>query len=151
LELQRPLAYQEIAGERRNVEAAYTLSANHRVAFSFGAYDSSKPLVVDPVLNYSTYLGGSGDDLANAIAVDALGDAFVAGGTFSNDFPTKANGRHDRIDLVNPSDCAFRITTPAMIATSGPLYPELPRQIMNAIIAAQRTLVHHFVKLPKIV
>src|SRR5579863_629776 len=89
VELQRPLAYQEVAGERRNVEAAYALSANHRVAFTFAAYDSSKPLIVDPVLNYSTYLGGSGDDAGFAIAVDALGDAFVAGETISTDFPTK--------------------------------------------------------------
>ncbi len=92
VELQRPLAYQEVAGERRNVEAAYSLSGNHRVAFSFAAYDSSKPLIVDPVLNYSTYLGGSGDDAAFGIAVDALGDAFVAGETVSTDFPTTASG-----------------------------------------------------------
>jgi hypothetical protein len=107
VELQRPLAYQEIAGEHRNVEAAYTLSANHRVAFSFGAYDSSKPLVVDPVLNYSTYLGGSGDDFANAIAVDALGDAFVAGGTISNDFPTTAGGDQQAPQTASPNGAVF--------------------------------------------
>ena len=107
VELQRPLAYQEIAGARRNVEAAYTLSPNHRVAFSFGPYDPGKPLIVDPILNYSTYLGGSGDDLANAIAVDALGDAFVAGGTFSNDFPTTAGGDQPAPQAASTNGAVF--------------------------------------------
>jgi Abnormal spindle-like microcephaly-assoc'd, ASPM-SPD-2-Hydin/Beta-propeller repeat len=107
VELQRPLAYQEVAGERRTVEAAYTLSRSHRVAFTFAAYDSSKPLVVDPVLNYSTYLGGSGDDASFAIAVDALGDAFVAGETISTDFPTTANGSQQEPQPSNTVGAVF--------------------------------------------
>ena len=107
LKLQRPLAYQEFAGERRNVEAAYSLSGNHRVAFSFGSHDSSKPLIVDPVLDYSTYLGGSGDDAGFGIAVDALGDAFVAGLTFSNDFPTTARGFQQEPQTASTNGAVF--------------------------------------------
>jgi uncharacterized repeat protein (TIGR01451 family) len=53
-----------------------------------GAYDASRPLVIDPVLSYSTYLGGSFDDSASSIAVDAAGSAYVTGETNSTDFPT---------------------------------------------------------------
>jgi hypothetical protein len=51
-------------------------------------YDASRPLVIDPVLSYSTYLGGSDDDSGNGIAVDADGNAYVVGDTMSVDFPT---------------------------------------------------------------
>jgi len=59
------------------------------------SYDRSEPLVLDPVLNYSTYLGGSSDDGGApglGIAVDATGNAYVAGPRFSSDFPTTPNG-----------------------------------------------------------
>jgi hypothetical protein len=59
------------------------------VTFAVAAYDRSKPLVIDPVLVYSTYLGGSGNDYANAIAVDSTGHAYIAGSTLSVDFPTR--------------------------------------------------------------
>ena len=87
VELQKPLIYQMIGGKRRLIEGKYVLAADHRVRFSVADYDRSKPLVLDPVLNYSTYLGGSGEDTGNAIAVDGAGNAFVAGTTMSTDFP----------------------------------------------------------------
>src|SRR5205807_2241996 len=58
------------------------------VGFHVAAYDRSRPLVLDPVLAYSTYLGGSGWDTGYAIAVDAAGNAYVTGETLSSDFPT---------------------------------------------------------------
>jgi len=62
------------------------------VGFQVGAYDTSKPLVIDPVLSYSTYLGGSGGDSGNGIAVDASGDAYITGWTQSTNFPTTSGG-----------------------------------------------------------
>jgi len=93
VELQKPVVYQNINGERREIAGRYAMAGNHRVSFAVGTYDRSEPLVLDPVLNYSTYLGGSGieDNIgAAAIAVDSSGDAFVAGQTMSVDFPTTA-------------------------------------------------------------
>jgi hypothetical protein len=60
----------------------------YRVYFALGDYDAKRPLVIDPILSYSTYLGGSKTDSANAIAVAPDNTAFIAGGTSSLDFPT---------------------------------------------------------------
>jgi hypothetical protein len=76
-------------GQRTPVDAHYALHAGNQVGFKVGSYDRSRPLIIDPVvLSYSTYLGGSGTDQGNAIAVDSSGSAFVAGITNSTDFPT---------------------------------------------------------------
>ncbi len=88
VELQKPLIYQQVKGERQEIRGKYTLAGDHRITFSITKYDRNEPLVLDPVLNYSTYLGGTADDDGSAIAVDASGDAFVAGTTLSTDFPT---------------------------------------------------------------
>jgi len=72
---------------RQLLDVRYVLAADNRVSFAARGYDRSKPLVIDPVLLYSTYLGGSGIDVANGIAVGIDGTAFVAGGTASTDFP----------------------------------------------------------------
>jgi len=83
LRQKKPVAYQTIDGKRRIVPASYKLSGNHTVSFALGHYDSSKALVIDPILSYSTYLGGSKRDNGWAIAVDAEGRAYVAGDTLS--------------------------------------------------------------------
>lgn len=83
----KPIAYQEIDGERREIAARYRIEG-HKVGFEIGAYDRSQLLIVDPVLVYSTFLGGSDFEDGLGIAVDAQGNAYLTGGTGSTDFPT---------------------------------------------------------------
>jgi hypothetical protein len=85
----RPVSYQRIDGRRVPVDSAYTLGAGGAVGFSAGAYDPRYPLVIDPELEYSTYLGGAREDFpTGGIAVDRHGNAYISGRTFSPDFPT---------------------------------------------------------------
>jgi hypothetical protein len=84
----RPVAYQMAGGAERPVASRYLLKGKQEVTFQIAHYDPSQALVIDPVLSYSTYLGGSNIDFANAIAIAPDGTAFIAGGTFSSDFPT---------------------------------------------------------------
>lgn len=89
---QKPVIYQEIAGTKVAREGKFKVFQNN-VQFSYGfelaAYDKDFPLVIDPVLIYSTYLGGSGMDGGYSITVDLEGNAYVAGQTESYDFPTQ--------------------------------------------------------------
>ncbi|MGA8144868.1 MAG: SBBP repeat-containing protein [Candidatus Acidiferrales bacterium] len=87
VEFKKPVIYQMSGGERREIAGNYALGSGNRVSFAVSEYDRTLPLVIDPILNYSTYLGGSGDETGFDIAVDALGDAFITGSTSSNDFP----------------------------------------------------------------
>jgi len=83
-----PVVYQEINGRRVAVEGSYLLLGDRQIGFEIGSYNRAYPLVIDPVLSYSTYLGGSSLDRGFGIAVDAAGNTYVTGLTFSTDFPT---------------------------------------------------------------
>lgn len=97
----RPVIYQTRDGERRPIEGGYVLREGEDqtplVGFQVAAYDRDRPLVIDPTLVYSTYLGGSGNDYGQGIAVDSTGDIYVTGYTFVvfpstvNNFPTTPN------------------------------------------------------------
>ncbi len=91
----RPVLYQLIGGRRRPIAGGYTLRGS-RVGFVVGHYDKRRPLVIDPVFGYSTYLGGTGGANSNgngsgdngaSVAVDGAGAAYVTGYTASNNFP----------------------------------------------------------------
>ena len=84
-----PFAYQE-RGERVSVPVAYRIDSDGMVGFALGRYDPSLPLVIDPVMNYSTLFGGSGDTTVTSVAFDTFGNPVVAGWTTATDLP--ANG-----------------------------------------------------------
>ncbi|HLN00183.1 MAG TPA: SBBP repeat-containing protein [Bryobacteraceae bacterium] len=83
-----PVIYQEIAGERVAVEGAYRLRHDGTVGFRVGPYDHRQPLIIDPALSYSTFLGGNGMGAVTSIAVDGAGNAYLAGWTTSTNLPT---------------------------------------------------------------
>ncbi len=81
-----PFTYQVVAGQRQEVASSYRLGEGGTVQFALGTYDPSLPLVIDPVLNYSTYFGGARNDSASGIAADADGNTYVIGTTNSTHF-----------------------------------------------------------------
>jgi hypothetical protein len=84
----KPIIYQEANGVRRAIDGGYVLKNSQQVGFQLGVFDPSRTLVIDPVLAFSTYLGGNMDDLGNAIALDSAGNIYVTGDTTSTNFPT---------------------------------------------------------------
>lgn len=87
-----PIAYQQVGGDRVPVDVHYVLSeggGGGEYGFALGAgYRPDRPLVIDPALDYSTFLGGSSHELAGGVTVDADGNAIIVGTTQSDDFPT---------------------------------------------------------------
>src|SRR5262249_42449573 len=92
--------------------------ADGRIGFAVGPYDKARPLVIDPVLLYSTFLGGSSNDVGSAIAVDQSGNAYITGSTTSSDFPTQqaeqatsGGGTDVFVAKIDPSGSALVYST----------------------------------------
>jgi hypothetical protein len=84
----RPHVYQRLNGRTREVSGAYALVGTNELAFQLGDYDRGQPLVIDPVIDFSTYVGGDNLDYAHGIALDDFGNVYVIGQTSSANFPT---------------------------------------------------------------
>ena len=112
LVLKRPVAYQIAAGGARiPIDSRFRRNSDGTYGFALGHYDRARELVIDPVLNLKQFIGGSSQDIAYAIAHDANGFLYVAGTTYSSDFPTAGAaagntppGRQDLfIAKINPN------------------------------------------------
>ena len=87
----KPEIYQTSGGERRSIEGSYVLAEGGRVRFEIANYDARLPLVIDPVISYSTFLGGSNVDGAFSVSLDrGKGNTYVAGVTASANLPRSA-------------------------------------------------------------
>jgi uncharacterized repeat protein (TIGR01451 family) len=119
LRMHKPYVYQETEGVRQTVACRYVLSGKHTVGFEVAAYDKSKTLVIDPVLSYSTFLGGNNTDEGRSIAIDSSGNAYVTGLTSSFNFPvskdafnsTYVNSYDVFVTKMNPEGSAFVYST----------------------------------------
>jgi hypothetical protein len=110
----KPVVYQERDGRQETIEGQFILLARNTVAFRLGNYDHSRELVIDPVLAYSTYLGGSGvtyndggdgsprGDGIGIITVDSAGNAYVAGNANSTNFPVTRGAFQQTNPITQP-------------------------------------------------
>lgn len=119
LHFQKPIIYQLEAGRKQIVEGEYVHRSAREIGFRVSSYDRTRPLIIDPVLIYSTHLGGSADDWGEAIAVDDTGAAYVTGYTESTDFPTvnalqpihRGFNRDVFVAKINPEGTALAYAT----------------------------------------
>jgi len=85
-----PVVYQrDASGAKHTIASSYRIVGERSVGFVVSAYDRTKALVIDPVLAFATYIGGTSNDVLNAVAADANGNTYVSGHTRSTDFPTQ--------------------------------------------------------------
>ncbi len=82
-----PVVYQDNGGVRTEIHGSYKMIGRNRVGFAVARYDRTRPLVIDPVLSYSTYIGGAVNDSSRSIAVDSIGNVYIAGATTSRNLP----------------------------------------------------------------
>jgi hypothetical protein len=117
LRLLKPFIYQEVDGVRRPVRGGYILKGEGLFGFQVSAYDASRPLIIDPVLSYSTYLGGDADDYGYAVTVDSVGNVYLTGSTNSTNWPVSnaAQGTFGGGGVSCPSDLPTRVCYDAFV------------------------------------
>jgi uncharacterized repeat protein (TIGR01451 family) len=118
LRLQAPYVYQRAGDRQELVAGRFVLRSANRVAFEIGGYDRTRELIIDPVLDFSTYFGGSGTETSPSVAVNGNGNIYIVGTTTSpqNTFPaatstsipstlqiTPAGPSHIFVAEINPS------------------------------------------------
>ncbi len=85
----RPIVYQVVNGKKLFIDGSYMILSNNSYSYKVASFDGTRDLVIDPVIVYSTYLGGNKDDSGGDITVDATGNIYIVGNTSSIDFPKK--------------------------------------------------------------
>jgi hypothetical protein len=83
-----PVTFQELDGRRQIRGSRYVLTGERTYGIELAAFDPARPLIIDPALSFSTYLGGSGENQGVDLVVDHAGSAYITGFTSSVDFPT---------------------------------------------------------------
>ncbi len=99
MRLRPPVVYQGERAAPKSIDSRYAIDAAGNVGFELGEYDASRTLVIDPVIEYSTYYGGTSEEVGWDIAVDGDGNAYVAGTTNSSNMPT-TTGAYDEMGRV---------------------------------------------------
>ncbi len=112
-----PIAYQTVHGARQEIAASYKLLDRHTAAFAIANYDHSQPLIIDPILTYSSYFGGNNGDTAYAIAVNPIdGSIYVAGQTFSTKNTNTPSQTYSTSGAFQTNYASGKVTGDAFIA-----------------------------------
>ena len=115
----QPDCYQIIKGNKVDVQTRFIKTGKNTFAFESASYDQNVDLIIDPLVEVnSTFIGGSDDDAASGVVLDKSGMAYITGGTYSPDFPTKIPFQQDSsgdadifVMKVNPYDCTIFFST----------------------------------------
>jgi uncharacterized protein (TIGR03437 family) len=84
----KPVIYQNVGGSRKVISGCFKLTGKRRIGFQIDPYDASRDLIIDPVMNYATYFGGGGNEVARAVGTDAGGNVYIAGQTSTQGLKT---------------------------------------------------------------
>ena len=112
----KPVVYQETPSGRIQIDGRYVVRGRNRVGFEVAAYDRSKPLVIDPVLVFSSYFGGNGDDFGVGVKLDPAGNIYICGRTGSTNFsgnPVPGTPSDNRSTALEPLHSLPRSARPA--------------------------------------
>ncbi len=125
--LNRPEIYQRAGNRRKKIAGAYALAGNNEITLQLGPYDKNRALIFDPVIQYSTFLGGTTSDVAESIFVDSSGNAYITGETMSTDFPTTSgvlqnslHGTHNNVFISKLNNTGAVLLYSTYLGGTGP-------------------------------